>query len=259
MAHGAAVTIITHGLNSDIDDWVLAMGGRMARYPGFQGTNFTCYQIDVVPGINVTATRIGGVAPAQTDSGEILIKLDWRQLANNSYSTYDVAGAVAPQLLRTNFIPELNGHALVELPLHLIGHSRGGSLICQLSALLGTNGIWADHLTTLDPHPLNNDGFSDFPYTVVDAPARTYENVLFHDNYYQTLDAIAYGEPVSGAYVRRLTNLNGGYGGPGGAHSDVHLWYHGTMDFRVPADDSVATITTAERQTWWTASEASGH
>src|SRR4026209_416260 len=114
MTHGAGVTIITHGLNSDIDDWVLAMAGRMGRYPGFPGTNFTCYQIDVVPGINVTATRIGGLAPAQTDSGEILVKLDWRQLANNSYSTYDVAGAVAAQLLRTNFIAELNGHALAE-------------------------------------------------------------------------------------------------------------------------------------------------
>jgi hypothetical protein len=255
---GAGVTIITHGLNGDIDDWVIAMAGRIARYPGFPGTDFTCYQIDVLPGFNVTATRIGGNPPAQTDSGEILIKLDWRQLANNSYSTYQVASAVAPQLLRTNFVPELNGHALAEFPLHLVGHSRGGSLICQLSALLGTNGVWVDHLTTLDPHPLNNDGFSDFPYTVVDAPARTYENVLFHDNYYQTLDLIAYGEPVSGAYVRKLTNLSGGYSGLGGAHSDVHLWYHGTIDFRVPADDTVATITAAERQAWWTASETSG-
>jgi hypothetical protein len=256
--NGAGVTIITHGLNGDIDDWVIAMAGRIARYPGFPGTNFTCYQMDVLPDFTATATRIGGNAPAQTDSGEILIKLDWRQLANNSYSTYEVAAAVAPQLLRTNFIPEFNGHALAELPLHLIGHSRGGSLICQLSALLGTNGVWVDHLTTLDPHPLNNDGFSDFPYTVVDAPTRTYENVLFHDNYYQTLDLIANGEPVSGAYVRRLTNLNGGYSGLGGSHSDVHLWYHGTIDWRVPADDSVATITATERQTWWTAMETNG-
>ena len=41
-----------------------------------------------------------------------MVKLDWRQLANNSYSTYDVATAVVPRLMQTNFIAEMNGHAL---------------------------------------------------------------------------------------------------------------------------------------------------
>lgn len=258
---GAGVTLITHGLNSDIDDWVIAMARRVTAYPAFPGTNFTCYSIDVTPSgstFNVAATRIGGSAPASIDSGEIQVKLDWRQLANNNYNTFQVATAVVPRLLQTNFIPELNGHALAELPLHLIGHSRGGSLICEISRLLGTNGLWVDHLTTLDPHPMNNDGFSDFPYTVVDAPARTYENVLFHDNYYQKIDSVFNGEAVTGAFIRRLTSLNGGYSGFGSAHSDVHLWYHGTVDLRVPTDDTVSTITSAERQSWWTSPESSG-
>src|SRR5206468_7373545 len=223
--------------------------------------NFTCYELYFIltnSNYALTWRRLGGSAPPATDSGEILIKLDWRQLANDSYSTYQVASAVVPRLLQPNFIPEMNGHALAELPLHLIGHSRGGSLVCQLSRLLGTNGVWLDHLTTLDPHPLNNDGFSDFPYTVVDAPAHTYENVLFHDNYYQTLNLFFYGEAVSGAYVRQLTNLDGGYDGIAASHSDVHLWYHGTVDWRLPADDTVAKITSAERQTWWTPYESDG-
>src|SRR5262245_31501465 len=111
----AGVTIITHGLNSNVDDWVIAMASRMTDYARFPGTNFTCYEIYFIPtnsSYAPTWRRLGGNAPPATDSGEILVKLDWRQLANNDYSTYDVAAAVVPQLLQTNFIPELNGHAL---------------------------------------------------------------------------------------------------------------------------------------------------
>jgi len=259
VSYGAGVTIITHGLNSDADDWVLAMAQRLPLHPSFPGTNFSCFEVTVAPNFTLSANRIGGLSPFTTDSGEIIIKLDWGQLANNDFSTYQVATAVLPALLQTNFIPGLLAHALAEFPLHLVGHSRGGSLVCELSRLLGTNGIWVDHLTTLDPHPLNNDGFNDAPlYTVVDASARTYENVLFHDNYFQIIDFFIYGESVRGAYVRQLTSLSGGYGGIGGAHSDVHLWYHATLDWRTPASDSVSSVTATERQAWWTAAERRG-
>jgi hypothetical protein len=259
LGHGAGVTIITHGLNSDADDWVLAMAQRLPLHPSFPGTNFTCFEVTVAPNFAVSAVRISGVGPIVTDSGEIVIALDWGQLANNDFSTYQVAAAVLPALLQTNFIPGLAAHALAEFPLHLVGHSRGGSLVCELSRLLGTNGIWVDHLTTLDPHPLNNDGFNDAPlYTVVDASARTYENVLFHDNYFQIIDFFIYGESVRGAYVRQLTSLDGGYGGIGGAHSDVHLWYHATVDLHTPASDSVSSVNATQRQAWWTAAERGG-
>src|SRR5437667_3560738 len=119
----AGVTIITHGLNGSVDDWVIAMASQMASYPRLPGTNSTCYELYFTPnGANYSLTwrRLAGDTPASTDSGEIFIKLDWRQLANDSYSTFDVAGAVVPALLQTNFIPELSGHALAQLPLHLI-------------------------------------------------------------------------------------------------------------------------------------------
>ena len=163
-----------------------------------------------------------------------------------------------PTLLQPGFISQFPGHALAELPLHLVGHSRGGSLICEMSRLLGTNGVWVDHLTTFDPHPLNNDGFADFPFTVVDAPAHTYENVLFHDNYFQKIDSLFFGEAVAGAYTRQLKNLDGGYSGIGGAHSDVHLWYHGTIDLQTPTSDTVSTITSTERAAWWNGNENFG-
>ncbi len=223
----AGVTIITHGLNGNVDGWVSGMATNLSNRPGFRGTNFSCYNMTFVPagggGFNLTSTRTAGSAPTNPESGEVIIKLDWSDLADgNSFNTFQVAGAVLPALLSTNFISELGGRALAEFPLHFIGHSRGGSLLCEVSRLLGTNGIWVDHLTTLDPHPLNDPAFplDSLVGSAVDAPARTYENVLFHDNYWQNADFFADGLPVAGAYVRRLTSFSGGYLTQ---HSDVHL------------------------------------
>jgi len=248
------VTLITHGLNGNVDGWVTGMADRIPNYSHFPGTNFSTYTLSFVPngsGYLLTAARVSGSPPASTESGEIILKLDWSQLADgNSYDTYQVTAAVLPALLSTNFLPEFSGHAIAELPLHLIGHSRGGSLICELSKQLGTNGIWVDHLTTLDPHPLNNDGNSD-PFFPTDAPASSaYVNVLFCDNYWQDFSGGFLdfnGEPVAGAYNRHLTSLSGGYESVTSVaveHSNVHLWYHGTLDL-VTADGGPSDLNTA--------------
>ena len=262
------MTVITHGLNGNAAGWVTGMANQIHSYHSFPGTNYTFYELYFVPngsGYNLAWSRLGGGPPSATDSGEIIIAFDWSQLSDGkSYNTYQIAAVLGAALLSTNFISELNGHALCELPVHLIGHSRGGSLMCQTSLLLGTNGVWVDHLTTLDPHPLNNDGFTlDFlaGYTAKDAPCATYQNVLFHDNYWENAGLFVYGEPVSGAYIRRLYNVSGGYENVGDQyyqHSNVHLWYHGSIDFDNPASDTEASITTFERTNWWASDEQKG-
>ena len=261
LARGTGVTLITHGYGGNTDGWVTGMADAVSRYSRFPGTNFTTYKITVSKSGSsylFATSRTNGSAPALTDSGEIIVKLDWRSLAGGLFpdTTYNVAAATALALQQTNLIAELGGHALTEFPMHLIGHSRGGSLVCELSRDLGTNGLWIDHLTTLDPHPLNNDGFSDIIFGV-DAPARTYVNVLYHDNYWEDIQSYPYGEPVAGAYVRKLDNYGGGYGA-GSEHSNVHLWYHGTIDWRTPISDREASITGAERTNWWVAYESQG-
>jgi len=256
--YGAGVTVITHGFNGDAQGWVLGMAARIPGYPRFSGTNVICYEVSVSDsgGFVVTPRKIAGGQPTNDPSAEIVIKLDWGDLAGlfSQYDTYAVAAAVAPRLLQTNFIAELNGRALAELPLHLIGHSRGGSLVCQMSRLLGTNGVWVDQVTTLDPHPVNEDGNVD-PLFVSDAPLRIYENVLFADNYYQDFGGYPHGQLMPSSYNRRLTALPGGYSS---AHSDTHLWYHSTIDLRTPSDDTEALLSPNDRATWFSTYETGG-
>ncbi len=252
IARGAGVTIITHGFNGNVTDWIIPMAAVIPDYDLFPGTNFSCYVIRVASDYSVSISRIGGVSPLLTDSGEIIIKLDWSQLADTlGNSTTDIAQSVVPSLLSTTFVSELGGRALSEFPIHLIGHSRGGSLVSEMARLLGAQGVWVDHVTTLDPHPVTG-----FPY--YDAEVYLYWNTLFADNYWQTNPDLSCpnGESIFGAYNRYLSDLQNGYSCD---HSDTHLWYHGTIDwFNTPTTDTQAAIASSERSTWWTSYEAGG-
>lgn len=243
------------------------MAQSITQYPRFPGTNSTCYEVIFVQnaqGLYVpTQKLITGLSPLLTDSGEIFIKLDWSAIANlgvssPGISTSNIAQSAVDSILNPSFFPEMQGRSIVELPIHLIGHSRGGSVVSAMAELLGKRGIWVDHVTTLDPHPLNNDNFGAPPLvTIVDAPVRAWENILFFDNYWQTNPdlTVPNGEPVQGAYNRYVGPLAGGYNN---AHMNVHLWYHGTLDLNNPATDSQANITSMERASWWTPYEQQG-
>ncbi len=255
-AWGGGVTVITHGFSGNITDWILPMAAEMPGYPGFPGADLTCYDVDIeksVSSYRYEVRLLDGPQPQLGDSGEIVIKLDWSSVATDlSTSSTDVAEAAALALLDPDFQAQLGGRPLVELPLHLIGYSRGASVVSDICRELGERGVWVDHLTLLDPVPVGT------PYG--DAAISIYENVLYADNFYQSLGGFLtpMGTSYPGCFNRNLTRLDGGYSGSFSNHYDPHLWYHGTIGLATPTSDTQATLGANERALWYADAENEG-
>jgi hypothetical protein len=248
--HAAGVTLVTHGENGTTTGWISGMATN-ALSPRLGG-DVPVYRINVTSnatGLVTSVAKVAGGSPLTSTNGELIVMLDWGAVSSGNPTTFDVAGVVAPLFAQTNLIAELGGHALAEWPIHIMGHSRGGSLVCELSKLLGESGLWVDQVTALDAHPLNGD-----------APVAAYESVLFADSYFETNSFLhlADGQRMPGSHWRQQTVASGGYTGIYDWHSDVHLWYHGTIELATPASDTEAQIDASMRSNWWAAVEQQG-
>src|SRR4051812_41326568 len=98
------LTIITHGFNSGVDDWVTAMADDIAIKAG--GT-VAQYKMVVDDGLGATEpihvssfTRQSAADWLTATSGEVIIKLDWSDLDGGppGISTTSVADAAADYL-----------------------------------------------------------------------------------------------------------------------------------------------------------------
>src|SRR5258708_7643520 len=123
--YGAGVTLITHGYDGNVNGWITGMADAIPAFHSFPGTNYTTYKITLTTDGNnyfYQWQRASGDAPSNTDSGEIIIKLDCSQMAGGSgtydSSTVNVAQIASFVLLQTNAIADLGGHAPAELSLH---------------------------------------------------------------------------------------------------------------------------------------------
>lgn len=189
----------------------------------------------------------GGGAPRFGADGVAagIVMVDWSEIAGGiSPVSTDTTEQVADAVFDHLFADTAVSTQLISVPLHLIGHSRGGSLVSRLAHRFAQRGIWVDHVTTLDPHPLTRD-----------FEVSSWENILFADNLYRTggTAIIPDGEPILGTYERNLTSVTTGRGEAcevqggrnGSSHEQVHTYYHGTIDTTATCADKV------EIQTDW--------
>ncbi|HEY0007672.1 MAG TPA: hypothetical protein VGB55_03015, partial [Tepidisphaeraceae bacterium] len=195
----AGMTLLTHGFNGNVNGWVAEAAEGIEERLGEDHASIYTMSVTASGG-NLAVSRFrpdsGQENYQQTQGGEVVVKLDWSSVSGGAFSTGQVAQAVSTYLLSAGS----GTPALAELQMHLIGHSRGASLVTALSQQLGAAGVWVDHVTSLDPHPV--DGVNDlFGANFGDAKMTTYDNVTFADNYWRT-DGNINNPDFDGEFVR---------------------------------------------------------
>jgi hypothetical protein len=225
----SGVTLLIHGYQGNITGWVESAADAISdRVDGGASIYvMTVAKKDGDPAVT-SFKQESGPALDSSQEGEVVIKLDWTDVDGGEFSTKEVGRAV------TDYLVTRHGkvRALAEKPMHMIGHSRGASMVVAISRYLSERGIWVDQNTYLDPHPIDGDNdflFLDFG----DQSMRVFDNVAFADNYWRTdgnsqnLDFD--GERVTGAHEGDLDDtVQDNHSGS--AHMSVTGYYHGTID-----------------------------
>jgi hypothetical protein len=244
----AGVTIITHGFESNTIGWVSTMADAIANRAGGK-SDVAIYTLDVGLDTNSHLAVLGLVHQRNTStittasSGETILKLDWSTVSDGTYSTVQVGDVVAAWLMATpDGLPSLD-----EMPIHLIGHSRGASLNTEIAKDLGEHDIWVDQFTSLDPHPVDGGSNNIFGADFGDEPMITWNNIVFADDYWRTngngQSIDPNGLPVAGAFDQSLAaSVQANF--VDSAHEAVHAWYFGTIDPHAASDSDGISIPT---------------
>jgi len=262
MADG--VTIVTHGWNVTAGEpaWTAEYQNAIVGQRLGGDEHFGTITVTGTAGNLVATCSPWNIGLGSSSSGEIVVRIDWSAVANHlttGITAQEVASVIVPKIL----VGQQGAPALAELPIHLIGHSRGGGMVCELARLLGLAGVEVAHLTPLDPHPLTASDSQPLPPLgpVIDTPVAVYENVYYADSYWQDID-YPEGEYVAGATNRLWSSMPGGYHNhPVAAYRDfadhlnVILAYYGTIDLRTPTSNGEADLTSTERSGWFNAYE----
>jgi len=266
----AGTTVITHGLSPLASQppaytftmaiAILAAAGDPSACGFGAGTPIgTVFSYD--PGTGAWAYECGSAMP----NGESVLIFNWTEESDglNAGGTQGYAEAAADALYAALRDPQLPAafadHSLLAPAVHFIGHSRGAVVNSDCAERLAAAGISVDHVTTLDPHPV--DGTLDYPLDFADwgdrAPVH-WSNIDFTDNYWRAdgggipessdFDGMPTGSDVDldlGNSIEGAFDLD-----PVFEHTEAHAWYHGTIDLAAN-DDGDGTHIDNELFTNW--------
>ncbi len=245
----SGLTIITHGLQpvgNTAPDWIFDTANAIVARDGPSTSVYEIYLgMDSNSNPVVSSfSKLSGPGNSTSTNGENILLIDWATDSKVSgitaqFSTTQIAALVVPYL--TTALPSVGLTVpLAEGPIQMIGHSRGGSFIDELSNDLGQSGIWVDQLTFLDPRPVPPDPLG------ISFGSNLASNVVFADDYYQTSGdgfVTPNGFAISGAYNLGPLSLSGGYNVLlGGTHSNVQLFYYGTVNTASNASEDGITV-----------------
>ncbi|MFQ5416493.1 MAG: hypothetical protein ACE5FL_05510 [Myxococcota bacterium] len=267
----AGTTILTHGfalLATQPPSWIFSMGRAILAAAGDpsgcgaiggQAPLGTMFLYD--PATGGWNLECGSTAP----NGEMVLVFNWTRESDgiNLGGTQGYAEAAADALcaaLRDPVLPAaFAGQDLLAADVHFIGHSRGAVVNSDCVERLAAADVAVDHVTTLDPHPV--DGSLDFPLGSVDwgdATPTVFTNVGFDDNYWRAdnggIGALDFdGMSVVGDIDLDLGNAIEGFGDldPPLEHTEVHAWYHGTIDLTANDDGAGTNIDNELFTNWW--------
>lgn len=261
-AAGQPVTsILTHGqsFNGEKGVWLESMANAIVARNGGVGAVYRYRQ-------DTGAWQLVSGAPSDDEPAVLIFRwLEDFEKLGVADGFAEGAGDALHAALRDPIFVDQAGDPLSAFPLiggdrlvHFIGHSRGPVVISECVQRLARDGVPVDHVTAIDPHPVNGTLDSPFNFDWGDPTPEKWNNTTFADNYWRAdgggFNSLDFdGIPLANHFNLELDEDALECCAYTYSHSDTHLWLHGTIDLSQNPCDGEECISNTMRNTWWTA------